>query len=199
MLGSPKPAPRDELAYAIRIGEREDPGSAGFRSRQVTALHQGDSGDRGPQVLVRAGPDRERDPPPLTQDAAGLGERRPRVGHQHVSEPGDHAVDARVVEVHPLGVEDPELDVRQAELSAATAGHLDHPRGEVGRDHPSLIADTLADQKARVAGPGGELEHRVAGARVEPFDQPLADRPGVLPEEIVLLVPVAREPIPGVQ
>ena len=56
--------------------------------------------------------------PPGRSDAAHLAQRRRRVAPEDVAEAGEHAVDARVREVEPLGVEHAVLDVRQAELGA---------------------------------------------------------------------------------
>jgi hypothetical protein len=71
---------------------------------------------------------------PPGRRTAGLGESRHRVGHQHVPEPAEDSVDRVVVELNPLGVEDPVVDVRQTELRAAPTRGVEHRGREVAGD-----------------------------------------------------------------
>jgi hypothetical protein len=79
-------------------------------------------------------PDRQCQPTARSQDAAGLGESCHRVGQQHVPEPAEDSVDRVVVELNPLGVEDPVVDVRQTELRAAPTRGVEHRGREVAGD-----------------------------------------------------------------
>ena len=174
------------------------PGRAGLGRRQVPALDHRHPGDRRPEVAIRARPDRERQPAAVAQHPPRLRERGGRVGHQHVAEAAEDAVDAGVVEVHALGIEDPELGCSRARgrsprrraastIAGAKSVEISFPSSPIA----------LRRQEAGVAGARRELEHGVAGLRIEPLDQPLAQRAGARPEVVALALPVGREPVPG--
>ncbi|MEZ5123792.1 MAG: hypothetical protein R2736_19840 [Solirubrobacterales bacterium] len=132
------------------------------------------AGDRGEErVLVRRAPDRERQPSARPQHATGLGQCGGGVGHQHVPEAAEHAVDRVGVELDRLGVDQAVRDVGDAALGAAAAGHLEHRRGEVAGDQLAALADDRGDLEPGVARPRGKLEHRVTRPRLQLLDQPL--------------------------
>ena len=160
--------------------QRSSPGSivarGGYEGAGDDALDQQSEADRGPRVALGRAPDRQREAPAGPQHAARLGERRVGVGHQHVPEPAEHAVDRVATELDALGVHHPVVHIPEPELGAAAAGYLHHRRGEVGRDQPAALAGHRGRFEAGVARAGRELEHRVAGPRCELLEHPLAHR-----------------------
>ena len=139
-------------------------------------LDEEPASDRCPGVALGRAPHRQRQAPAWAQDTACFGEGRGGVRHQHVAALAEHSVDRVVVEVDRLGVHHAELDVLDALLRAVPARDIDHVRGEVGRDEPTLISDDPSYPEAEVAGAARELEHGIAGPRLELPDQPVVHR-----------------------
>ena len=171
-----KPAPLEQRPRLLLVRHGERARRAGFGWRHMPALDQEAEADRDPRVVLGRAPDRKCEPPTGAQHAASLGERRGGVGHQHVPEPAEHSVDRVGVELDALGVHHPVLHVLDLELGAAAAGHIDHRRGEVGRDQPAPLAGDRSRFEAGVASSGRKLEHRVAGPRRELLEHPLPHR-----------------------
>ena len=99
--------------------------------------------------------------PAGAQYPARCGKRRGGVGHEHVGALAEHAVDRACVELDPLGVDHPVVDVGEPELAAAAAGDLDHALAtksvEISRPPSPSSAASL---KSGLAGAGAKFEHR---------------------------------------
>lgn len=153
---------------------------------------------RHPGVAFRLAEDREGETAGVSEHSPTLAQGPARLGHQHVAEAADHAVDARVVELQALCVEDSELGVRDPELSGHPRGRLDHLRREVAGDQLSLIAEASSGQKAGFASSRRQLENRLARLRRELVDEPFGDRPGRFPEDRATALPAAGHALPQV-
>jgi hypothetical protein len=55
-------------------------------------------------------------------------------------------------------------------------GCVDHAHRDVRRDEVTLRADALGREEAGLAGPGGELEDRLARPGIDSFDEPIRHR-----------------------
>ena len=108
-------------------------------------------------------------------------------------------VEARGRQVDPLGVHRAELGVLDAELGRPRACELDHLRRRVGRDQRPAGRDELGREQARVAGARRELEHAVAGLRLDRVDEPARHRPRAGLEHRAVLTPAARGASPALQ
>ena len=126
----------DELVDPLRLGERELAGLARHWRLRQPALDQHRTVRRRPRVPLRGRPGREREHARGTKHAAGLAERERRIGDEHVAEPRDDAVDARVGEVDRLHVHRSMLRA----CDPAAARGLDHRRREIGLDDPGDAA-----------------------------------------------------------
>ena len=170
--------------------------ASGTRGRHVAELDHDRGRHRHPRVPLALGPDREREAAARAQDAAHLAQRRRRVALEHVAEAREDAVDARVVQLEPLGVEHAELDVREPELLAArrAASTMFGERSlEISRP---ASPEARGGEEARLARARGELEDRLPGLRVEPVDEPLADLAGRLLEQVAAPVPARGHLLP---
>ena len=145
-------------------------------------LDQNPPGNRRPRISVRSAHDREREPPAGLQYPPGLGQRRRRVPHQHVAIAAEHTVDARVGEIHPLGVEHPVVDVLEAELGPPSARCVHHRGREVGAEQPSVRPDHPRRREPGLTGTGGKLEHRLSGLGIERRHHPLPHRASDVPD-----------------
>ena len=154
----------DELLDPLRLAERELAGVAGDgRLHQPTLDQRRPVGGR-PRVAIRGRPGGEGERPAGAEHAARLAESQRGIRHEHVPEPRDDGVDARVREVDRLHVHRAMLGVRDPALPR----RLDHHRREVGRDH---VRDAAGQRFDEVAGAACEVEHDVVRLRVECGDE----------------------------
>ena len=75
-------------------------------------------------------------------------------------------------QIDPLRVDRPEVHVLDPQLGGARTRLLDHLRHDVRADELAARLDELGRDEARVAGPGGELEHAVTRLGVDRIDEP---------------------------
>ena len=171
-------SPPPVTSSAIRVGSPiakipGAPGSGGGMWPRSTSVIPGIAAHR-----LRSGvaPHREREPAAVAQDPPRLRQRRGRVRHQHVAEAAEHAVDAGVVEIHALGVELAELDVRsRPEPPRLRPRRLDHPAREVGRDQLASSPSRSATSEPGVAGRPPRARapcRRAAGRAARPAARP---------------------------
>ena len=91
---SPRRASSRAVCSALRCGERV--AAVGLARLQVAEVDHDRGGHRHPRVALALGPDREREAAAGSEHAADLAQRRRRVALEHVAEPREDAVDARV-------------------------------------------------------------------------------------------------------
>jgi hypothetical protein len=108
---------------------------------------------------------------------AGLAQCRLGVGEQHVAPARQHAVELRGRQVDPLGVHRAELGVGDPELSRAGTREVDHLLDGVRAQERPAGEDELGGEEPGVARTRGELEHPVAGLRLDRVDEPRGNRP----------------------
>ena len=159
---------------------RDDPGAApGELARRVgvgalgmTATDQLPRRERGPRVVGRRRPDRERDATAGAQDAPRLAQRRLAVGHQHVAPAAEHAVERCRGLVDRLGVDLAEAHVGDPEPLGPCLGGGDHLGHEVRGDERAAGRDLLGGEKADLARARRQLEQLVPGLEPERVDHP---------------------------
>ena len=110
----------DELLDPIRLAERELSGLARLRRLHQSALEQDRTEDGRPGVPLRGRPGREGKPAIGPEDAARLPKRERRIGGDHVAEPADDGVDARVRQVDRLHVHHADLHTLEPAGGAAS-------------------------------------------------------------------------------
>ena len=181
----------DELLDPGRLAERELAGLARLRRLHQPALEQDGPEDGRPRVPLRGRPGREGEPPVGPEDAARLAEGERRIRGDHVAEPADDGVDARVRQVDRLHVHHADLDA----LEAAAAAHRLHHRGrEVRRRQPRNARREQLGQLARAAG---ELEHRVLRARRERREERRGHGRVDARDRVAMLLPAAGRRVPA--
>jgi hypothetical protein len=129
--------------------------------------------------------------PARSQHSARLTQGLQRVAHEHVAEPAEDAVDARVVEVDVLGIQDAELGARDPELLCHALGSVDHLRREVARDGPALFPEAGGGEEAGLTRAGSEFQDRLLGLRIDPVHEPFADFVGRSPGQLPAPLPWA--------
>ena len=180
----------DELLDPLRLAERELAGVAGNGRFHQPTLDQGRPVGRRPRVAIRGRPGGERERASGTEHAAGLAERQRGIRDEHVPEPRDDSVDARVREVDRLHVHRAMLGVRDPALPRS----LDHHGREVGRDDVGNAAGQRFDE---VAGAAREVEHDVVRLRVERGDERRRHGCVHLRDRLALGLPAHRGGVPA--
>ena len=171
--------------------------TGGDRLDQPAAHHLA-GGDRAPRVLLRAPPRRQGEPPSGLEHPARLPQRGLGVGHQHVAPAAQDAVDARGLDVdRALRVDLLEADVAEPELLRAALGDHQHLGRDVRRDQRAAGLDELGGEEARVAGAGGQLEHRVPRLGLDRVDHPRRDGHGDPAHHLAVRLPGRRGVAPA--
>ena len=177
------------------IAQREDATRADRWSAADEAVrHGGHADDRHPRVRIERGPGHDPDSPAGVEDAADLGERHARVGHEHQAHAAGHhverlrgAVDLRRVERH-------DRDVR--ERGGSTASHLDHARRDIAQDDRARRPDPCRPLGAEASRPRRELEDSLTWLRRDPAQQRLGGGDRVPVDLVDLGVPRSGDRTP---
>jgi hypothetical protein len=149
------------------------------------------------RVAFAGGPDREGDPASRPEHPSALREGRRGVGHQHVAPAAEDAVDAVRLQVHAFGVQHPNLRVPRANLFGPPLSRGDHPGGKIRDDHAPRLAYQARREQPGVARAGRQLQHGIAGLRIEPPHQPLAHRARDPPQLLPPRAPAGSHGTPG--
>ena len=129
-------------------------------------LNEGNQRGCRPWVLLGRREHGQREPTARSKDTTCFAKSCARVNHQHESRSAERYIDAVIVEVHPLCIEDAVFEVAQTARLAQVTGDLDHLRGEVGCHYPTLRADTLSREAAEPARAPSEIEDDLPGLRI---------------------------------
>jgi hypothetical protein len=180
----------DEGLDRVGLAERELPRLAGPRRLRQPAREQHRPERGRPRVPRRGRPGRERESAARPEHASRLAQRTGGIGDEHVAAAAHDRVDARVLEVERLHVDDAVLDAREL----PPPGRVDHRRREVRRDH---AGDAAGERRGDVAGARGELEHDVVPPRLERGEERVGHGRHERRDALALRLPARRRHVPA--